>query len=1070
MSCFALGYRLVCKWSFFLALSLALLMISPIEGKAENGPSDEQLWNAYYSYLQAELSTGSKPIDYEALRNRHPLLAGRMIQFGAYTFDIHSSKWVKNTQLVDRTIMVPEVVTVTKTGTVTVTDTITNITRETGVITYDPITNTTSGFQNWQDLPANMQPGHGRGKSVWLAEGKVGYKKSWQWHRAEFLRLENPSLTIDQAMARARMDWAACEPNARCGAGTMFITGTNNIQTPVELNPSLPTTTSSRTTTFVPSGLTPEVTTNADGSVTTINFGDKKVTYNTVTTVVEVEGERLYTLTSNRKDGRVLLVNGEYVTEVTTEYGEVPFESVTEKTETVTRTEEYTYEEDEVREREKTVTEEEVTYEKKKQKEWEFDVGPILFGDFYHEEQAINLGPHDGEADLGQDFPKLQIQREEDDQFRVTRLRGWDAGIGVAVNIINRALDEAIRGAGFSVGLALLKGKTVRSERLVDSRTDLIQTPGLGIPKDLSDIQDWRISETASWSTRGGILFNLGVGVPGLSIGTPIFAVGSWNYEVTKVSDNFVFVRVSEADVETIKSLKNVSLNVFTLVTLASSFMDYVEEGFAYRFDLRNEKAAEAYRQVLAGNLSPADLYEFSARELQGGVLPVAKVRNTAVNRVRSFTIGLPIMGGFTSGKGAITGNQRTEFHKDGSKSDVNYGAYVVNNSTRAWGTLYYQKSYGFYGRSHTHRTNDGQVNQGYFGEMTFSTTTITDEALTDERPNEHGAKASGYRLQMFINDLIRKTGLRENLYVEAPADEDLGYVGVHFKMHISQQATDRLMEIANQDPKAFERKALQYATEYFESGTDPYHFCDDFGSAETYRDCENQMKLRIKDGLFGWDAGDDMGRYLKQMHGMANRSTKEFAVAYAKFGRAMLLSPFLVRAMINLLDGEGVFGNYEINGRDIRRYTGDERNPVIRFVADWDPGTLKKAGFHVAPEVLGAPTGGGIDLGAIVNEPVAAGSKVIFLGAVRSDKHIEFSLGTYQHYQPIFGKLGLKVSGFERRGRKEFYVGPIPGGAANAAEICAEIQSIARRELGAPAICEVRDGFPANATRMELR
>lgn len=544
-------------------------------------------------------------------------------------------------------------------------------------------------------------------------------------------------------------------------------------------------------------------------------------------------------------------------------------------------------------------------------------IGPVFYFDFDFGRKAVNLTPHEGEVVGGNSTLRVDDFR---DGFKVTRYATWDGEIGGVLSFAYDNVDAGLKDLLYGyVGIFPSGGQKWTAEYFVPRRSDISSARSLKIPYDVEKLDGWHAGDRVIYESAGAIAFRAGIGLgPYVGVGAMMKAGGTWKTMVEKSDDYTVTVQVTDTDV---RSLSVYAGNILANVG-ASKFRNEAD-AFAYSFDLRSERARLAYEDFIRGNF-------YAIQKLvETGELPdvkhVTSTTSVETGVSENFFFGIPIFWNYNWGSSRIQNFTVEKNHRDGYAIDADYGVFYKERSTR---------------RFFTHRNNV----ESFFGAAYHYTDaeTPSEDAHYGEYYWAYGADDSThYRFRMAVKEIIRKTGLRRELWVNVPEINEPKYTGVEFKMVIPQDATDRMMDRSRRfsegDLVAHGLKLLNRYFKNMEPGFDVNDLCADHGWQPVR--CKDEMTWQSRSSL------KDMYRALVKMRANVGRNRKAFTSAYAEFGKAMTRNQFTFQTAMKLAGG-GLKIDYRIEGERVSRYElqfeiSDDR----LLLKQSTPGPLKQLG-----------------------------------------------------------------------------------------------------------------------------
>lgn len=809
----------------------------------------EKDWAKFYEPLKIRL-TDPGAVDLNAAKTLSPIFNGRTFLIDSFNHPLFSS------------------------GTRTVTDTI---------VTSSTINGVLSNIQTVNSLTTQLTT---IGAGVSASGTDASLQSLWVNNRAGYL-MSFQGMTQTAAVTQATAEYQACSgtctDQGMWGHGSYFsIGGTNPFNSSFDHTQTTTTTNTTNTTTSP--GPAPTTVVNGNQTVTT-TYGTTTTTTTTNTTTTVDQGVATTSIVHNNGSSSFVQDNKQQTTTSTstTTDSETPYEQKT-------TTEQKSESQQATRERER---------------KWKTKVAPSVFFNVNYRNQVEQSASYFNSSDkavLGENSgtvlgkPRvLEMNRQSNGPFKVTRTIGIDAGAGINVTKVYTG-SGPLQGLVPHAGILPMIGSTKISERIAITRAELEALESLPVPSTVQELTKWRLGEKLTYMTRGGVMFMAGVtyyNIVGVGVGA--LAMGTWTTEVQKIGENVVLVKLAKGDLQSISVQTSVGL-------MASSLAKFqgLENGFSFLFKTDSKEGAEAFSQMLAGNIAMAQ--ELAAkREV---VIHVDANETRMSGTMANHSFGLPYLFNWTWGTGKIQVRSDVDFHADGSKSEIQYGVYLEQSQETVLLRILRDRTFGFYGLAYTTKERDGRVTNGTIAQVGYS--------FSKEN-------ATGADLKNAIRDVIRRTGLREELAVKAPSgDDDVGYVSMKFLMSFDRPAIERLLAISAKSPEVFAKVAQGFTDSYL-AGQDILNICqsDKYGYADKKEDfarCDREVRSDVA------QATSEMLAALNAIRSNPN-DRKFVSEQMGYFGRAMLTNALTFQTAFQLVRGYGVTAQYEITGSEFTKY-----------------------------------------------------------------------------------------------------------------------------------------------------
>ena len=465
--------------------------------------------------------------------------------------------------------------------------------------------------------------------------------------------------------------------------------------------------------------------------------------------------------------------------------------------------------------------------------------------------------------------------------YRLTEYGYIEGGIGAAAKL-----------GGMLVGLVPYAGVKSTRVRHVKTLEEAGFWPKLLPPREASDISKWANGDSLAFQTKGGILFFAGAELGVASLGAQYFAIGTFDTYVAKVDATRALVRITAAEVE------GLSLQAGALLVSAGPVRyQQVSSAFSFMIDVTEAEGKKAFSDLLKGNIAPVQKLALSGN--YRSVRPYESGQLTRDASLFTTWIGIPVLLESTSSRGTVQDFVRTQSHWDGSKSEARYGMYVRKYKTMML-LDYVENSETFYGGSYTRGER-----RGSFGQYLW-------------RSQQSSASTSD--IQESLRALGRRTGLSRQMRLEVPMDPDLGYVAIEMRLTLDSAKTAKALRSAR---SLSAPRALASVREHFATTGDSEGICIDYVGRQNdeqdavarLQQCQNAVEDATRKSMAA------MSEELAAMSAAAAKGARrDFTLAYARFGRAMIENKFTFQAGLALF-GSGAPIEFSVTGENIAAY-----------------------------------------------------------------------------------------------------------------------------------------------------
>ncbi len=529
-----------------------------------------------------------------------------------------------------------------------------------------------------------------------------------------------------------------------------------------------------------------------------------------------------------------------------------------------------------------------------------------LFGLSFDRSYTLTNLTEDPASDPDRDAGHALVLDNYQDGFIVSRSIEIEAGtprnqalhFPPALPADNRRLP----GAGLSIGIDATVHSYLEVDQFVQNQAEAQRLPRPGIPEHASDLASWHDGDKATFEADGLLGFAAGAGMGPVSAGVEIYGQGTWTVQVKKKGTHQAYVKISRG--------KLIGLSGYAdsvLVTLDVGLFASADNGFSYRFDLRDPDAAKAYEDFIRGNV-------FATQKLaQGGSRSVRledSNQNRTLGQQASLWMGLPFIFDVNISQGSSWEVENTWDYQDGSKSNVEYGIFTKERSSDFLSSHNHDRVESFVGSDFVDTQSNGATDGGQFGTLLWH----------DQRESSDPLKFAET-----VRSLINTFGLENELNVTIPASAGkLNYAGIKLKLTFSQALINYLSAVGANPPALAEmRQGVQDATDrYFNTERAAGRLCPSGNAAApgvvttpSGPDCHTQVLAQSLDGV------SKLRKALSGMHQYQGVNRTLFVKAFEGVGEALFSSRFVFHYFLQLTHGHGLQFDYSIEGQRISLY-----------------------------------------------------------------------------------------------------------------------------------------------------
>ncbi len=242
--------------------------------------------------------------------------------------------------------------------------------------------------------------------------------------------------------------------------------------------------------------------------------------------------------------------------------------------------------------------------------------------------------------------------------------KSWDLGLGLVTET-----HLPIPSVGLGIGVSYLTGKNYYSLR---SFQGLEKRAPLRLPKSTDALAEWRVGDELSYSSRGGLMFNLILGIdPIAKIGPQYSHTGVHRFRLRREDESTL-----EIEVTTLKT-DRISIEGSSVVLDAEAGIERgVSRSVIYEVDLTHPEAFEVIDLVLRGRLDLAGTVAFSSAGRIG-----LRTNLTQRNASMSGAFGIPFV--YFNNRGAGVYRNSGTVTGDNGSSDIFTTTYSRERFTR---------------------------------------------------------------------------------------------------------------------------------------------------------------------------------------------------------------------------------------------------------------------------------------------------------------------------------------------------------------------------------------------------
>lgn len=292
------------------------------------------------------------------------------------------------------------------------------------------------------------------------------------------------------------------------------------------------------------------------------------------------------------------------------------------------------------------------------------NAGPIAYGSLERIKRVVNE-----EVSSGKD---LQIEMASPESpFVLIESRKWDLGAGFE---LYSKLPMPIGLIGGSI--AFLHGKNYYSVRHFSKRQEV--RPRLQLPITAEDLQSWKVGDQLFYSTRGGAVFNVFLGLrPFITLGPEYIHSGSYRIKVQLLEKDLLEIEVVTTRTDSF-GLEAVNLPLKLEFSKGKGHLN----SLVYHFDLKSQNALKGIALLFHGRF---DLTNQEMLNSDGRIKLSTRINHTYTSLSGKF--GVPLVSSIGGGLGWSMSEGEIEqgFEVETKKYEVYSSTNVREYYTKGW-------------------------------------------------------------------------------------------------------------------------------------------------------------------------------------------------------------------------------------------------------------------------------------------------------------------------------------------------------------------------------------------------
>ncbi|MFK7823212.1 MAG: hypothetical protein AB8G05_03590 [Oligoflexales bacterium] len=405
---------------------------------------------------------------------------------------------------------------------------------------------------------------------------------------------------------------------------------------------------------------------------------------------------------------------------------------------------------------------------------------------------------------------------------RVVDRRALTLGIGAIAGVGWTVAGPVFPAIGASIFPS--RSKKVKTQRMVDSHNDARSVDRMKIPKKTKDIEKWNVGDKMSYNSTGSISISGLFHALGLVVGSGIKYSGSWEHEITRISDNEVKMMITN------KKLRgaNTKGGVLFISRAVKGYEKDWEKSLVLNFDLTKEEARFALDQALNGKLNKA--YDLSVERESGepinnpelsGVTHQRTIESKGKKKIKRKYVRFPILVKWKMKNVDAKKYTAKINHEENIKTDLIVSELNKNRYHKHLRSPFKKENFKFFSFKHV---SFKKASQGVAAKTYSDDPMIEDFIMDDEKDgialkmswhysNDHATQKGAEKA---VNKFMHETGHKKDLAVAFPKRKNLGYVGIDFKLLMRKAAISRLVQKIEGNPRFLQEQGEEVLSDFF--------------------------------------------------------------------------------------------------------------------------------------------------------------------------------------------------------------------------------------------------------------
>ena len=518
---------------------------------------------------------------------------------------------------------------------------------------------------------------------------------------------------------------------------------------------------------------------------------------------------------------------------------------------------------------------------------------PMIHGGGDVHKRVINLTENNLDHISKGNFQPLQISEDSSEGFLLVENKRIELGVGLMVMGAPESINWGLWG---SAGVMPYVGGSSSHQRYVADRKALENISKMKVPKSVEELESWSDKDSMSYTVHGGVMFSAGAGITiFVDAGLMYMAQGMWKVSLEKVNNHQIRVRYRKEKLHHLAFTNNTIISSLNVGGFKSS-----DKSFGYIFDLRDDHAMKAYKHMLFGDISLAQ--KMVKNGVTEGIKHETKGFSKSKGRIFNVSAGIPFLGQASLGKGVVKSYSEEVNFMDDMTIYNHMGMYFDERKTTGIISHHKKKVFNFMAM---HMTMKKEFDED--GEAKFLEVKSHNGSFQWLFERDHGKVK---HLKRAFLKLARRTGLLNNLTLDLPEDQKLGYVRASVSVNLNERGLNKLMNKTIKSDGYLLKKSESLISRWFDKAGNPAKICKIY---KTIKNCKRAMVKRTNKGIAKMKT-----QLLKMDKFLKKADYDKFTQSYTKFGKQFLKNMFTFHSVLTLVGERNIKVDFELMGENL--------------------------------------------------------------------------------------------------------------------------------------------------------